>query len=105
MKTSKLIVIASIIAIAIVGISISPELQALNSKTVVHLKLEDAVKNIELVREMHVQLNTDFLQTNQLLYTQHVVYNNNVIVCISGTYHGWESFFRTRAYIQATDLE
>ena len=104
MKTSKLLVIASIIAIAIVGISISPELQA-KGKTVVHLKLEDAVQNIELVRVMHLQLNSDFLLNNQLYYTQHVVYHNNVIVCITGTFHGWQSFFKTRAYVQVTDLD
>lgn len=103
MKTSKLFVIASIVAIAIVGISISPDLQAKN-KAVVHITLEQAIQNIDLVREMHVQLNTDFLQTNQLYYTQHVVHNNNVIVCITGSYDGWTSFFRTRAFIQATDL-
>jgi len=103
MKTSKLVVIASILVLAIVGVSLAPEVKAVNTKAMVVINLEQAVQDIELVRAMHIQLNDDFLQNNQMYYTQHVLYNN-VTVCITGTHKGWRAFFRTRAYIQATDL-
>ena len=103
MKTSKLVVVASILVIAIIGISLAPELQATNYKQVIHIDLADAVQDIDLVRAMHLQLNSDFLQRNQVTYTQHVYYNN-MIVCIHGTYSGWMAFFRTQPYIQATDI-
>ena len=104
MKTSKLIVIASILVIAIIGVSMAPEVNASSAKVVVKIDLADAVQDIGLVRAMHLQLNDDFLQNNQPYYTQHVQYKN-AMVCVTGTYNGWRAFFRTRAYIQATDLD
>jgi len=104
MKTSKLVVIASILVIAIVGVSLAPDVKAVNTKSMVVISLEEAVQDIDLVRAMHLQLNDDFLQNNQPYYTQHVHYNN-VSVYITGTYNGWRAFFKTRAYIQANDLE
>lgn len=104
MKTSKLVVIASILVIAIVGVSLAPDVKAVNTKNTVVISLEEAVQNIDLVRAMHVQLNDDFLQNNQAYYTQKVLFNNTTVF-ITGTYYGWRSFFKTRAYIQANDLE
>lgn len=104
MKTSKLVVIASILVIAIVGVSLAPDANALNTKKMVVINLEEAVQDIDLVREMHLQLNDDFLQSNQAYYTQTVIFNN-VTVYITGSYYGWVAFFRTRAYIQSNDID
>lgn len=104
MKTSKLVVIASILVVAIVGVSLAPDVNAVNTKKMVVISLEEAVQDIDLVRAMHVQLNDDFLQSNQAYYTQNVLFKNTTVY-ITGTYYGWRAFFRTRAYIQANDID
>lgn len=93
MKTTKLFTLASIILIAFFAFTYLPTTKAGDAKLSVYITFDEAVQDPGLVQEMYVQLNADFLQANQLYYTEKVIYSN-VNVYITGTYQEWEMFFR-----------
>jgi len=105
MKTSKILMIVTVFAIAMMSSSITSHVNATpTTKTVVQLNITEAIQNAGLVKAMYEQLNPNFLELNMQVYTQ-VVYHNNVIWVISGTANQWELFFRARVLYVKLDVD
>jgi hypothetical protein len=58
------------------------------------MQLSKAIQNPDLVQQMYIQLNDDFLSGpfSQAFYTQTVFFNGYQYQ-ITGTYNEWELFF------------
>jgi len=107
MKTSRLLIIATIVAISTMSFTSRTDLvtKSNNSKTVVHLTLLEAVHYADLVDAMYMQLDDDFLElATDKSYTQ-TVYHANVIWVITGTYAQWELFFRAKVKFKNLDID
>lgn len=92
MKTTKFILIVAFLSFATWTIS-----QAFNDhpKNVIEIRLKTAIENPRLVKVMHDQLNTNFLDPtgteDQIFYAK--VRYSRITYVISGTYAEWISFF------------
>jgi len=98
MKTTKLVLLAAIMACASLGFSQSETKasQALpdpgDPQISVEISLRNALHSRALVWAMHQQLDTRFLLVEKPIYTV-VVKLGDVAYYISGTYKEWNRFF------------
>ena len=98
MKTTKVILVAVLMAFAAIGFSqtdhnIKP---APTSQLSVILPFYKAMQNAQLVSAMRAQLNPSFLQTNaRRVYTVPVRYKHSIIF-VTGTLNQWKRFFRIK---------
>lgn len=93
MKTSKLVMIATIFAISMLSFTASMETNANTGTREIHITLEEAVAQPALVQAMYTQLNTTLLGQNDGDYTAFVLYQG-FTVYITGSYYEWALFFR-----------
>jgi hypothetical protein len=94
MKALRFTLIAVLVAFAAATFANADGFKTKPTKKIVNITLEQAAQVPGLAVAMFQQLNSDFLQNNQHVYTRDVVYNG-VIFRITGTYDGWVLFFRT----------
>ena len=92
MKTIKIILIASLVAVALVNSAKDGGFKANPVKKVLNISITEAEKMPELVAEMYKQLDPEFLLNNQLVYTKYVLLRNTCYR-ISGTWEQWRLFF------------
>ncbi len=96
MKTTKLVLLAAIMAIATTGFTQPESAPACAEKPAPTLSVKTTVKiamqNPMLWHEMHLQLTPAFLMNEQPCYTQ-TVQVKNVVYSITGTYKEWKLFF------------
>lgn len=93
MKTSKLVMIATILAIGMLSIAPSLNVEANPGTRAIHITLEQAVTNPALVQVMYDQLNPSFLGTIDGEYTVTVLFQG-MTVYITGSYTEWFLFFQ-----------
>jgi hypothetical protein len=99
MKTRRLVTMASILAIAIMSVSISQVVNAAEDKKnrtarkVAYLTFDQAVQNAGILHEMYKQIEDDMLPTNRPDYTARILYKD-IIIYIHGSYEQWCKFFR-----------
>ncbi len=98
MKTTKLILVAAMLAFATVGFAQATSPAPINEIQVqpqlaLNISLTSALHYPYLVRAMHAQLNPSFLVNEQQTYTV-VVRLKNVSYYVYGTYGQWIKFFR-----------
>ena len=95
MKTTKVILVAAIMAFATMGFSQSktslPTIQQVPQFSAV-ISLQSAMQNPSLVRVMHAQLSPAFLQVEKPSYIVTVKLNRSTIN-VFGTYKQWKKFF------------
>lgn len=106
MKTSKILMIACVVAFTMTSISmqagVDPNLNSNTSKTVVHLTLAEALQLPGLVQAMYFQLDDGFLNgVSDKLFTQ-TIYHANVLWVITGSYTQWRMFFKWQVSIVTT---
>lgn len=108
MKTSKILMIACVVAFTMSSFSmqagVDPNTNTNNnsSKTVVHITLAEAVQYPSLVQAMYFQLTDGFLDgMSDKMYTR-TVYHANVIWVITGSYTQWRMFFKWQVSIVST---
>jgi hypothetical protein len=90
MKTMKFALIAAILSIALLGYSTDHKTNVVRT---INISLEKALDDRGLVREMYIQLDDSFLETENLgRYTARVKYRNQLYV-IGGTHKEWVLFF------------
>ena len=60
----------------------------------IHIKINTAIQDPDLVQQMYIQLDDDFLfgEFSTKVYTKSVFYNGNQYL-ITGTYNEWMEFF------------
>ena len=96
MKTLKLAIIAVFISVALANVASADGFKGQPNSVpppkIVKMTYLQALQIPELVSEMYRQLNSDFLNKNQPLYTVTVVYHD-YLVKITGTYNQWSMFF------------
>ncbi len=106
MKTSKFIMIASVLAITMASFSFTSTANAeppVIAQKVIDITFEKAMENSGLVTAMHMQLGREFLNTDQQIFVADVSYLG-FIFRISGTYGQWHWFFRTGWKTQPKDV-
>jgi len=102
MKTTKLILVATLMAIATFGVaqtrSLAPrtELRA-EPQRALCITLTAAMYNPGLVSAIYAQVNTSFLAGDQQIYTVTVRYNKNVYL-VSGSRNQWINFLRQKPH-------
>lgn len=94
MKTSKIILLMTVVAFAVVSLSAKADgfEKTLKHGKVVNLDLEQAARVPGLVSYMHRYLEPDFLNVNQQSYSVEIIYMHNTFK-ITGSYEQWVSFF------------
>ncbi len=97
MKTTKLMIVAAIMAFATLGFANSESSSVNDPITIVKqatvkITLRAAIQSPELVKDMRAQLSPDFLKTEQRMYTVRVNHKNTAYF-ITGTYSEWVRFF------------
>jgi hypothetical protein len=101
MKTSKLVVFASILAITVLSLSISQNVNAKefpkNGSTdrVSHMAFDQAIQNSGILQAMYEQLDDSVLQDNWPYYTAHIIYMRSDIY-IQGSHEQWYFFLKDR---------
>ena len=103
MKATKLILIAIILTIGMVGITSNADARGLYGNKVLYMDLEDAVKNPAIVQVMYEQINSSFLGSVDGEYTVTILYNG-VITFITGSYTEWFMFFQMRKRINPQEM-
>lgn len=99
MKTLKIAMLATFVALAMVSLANADGFKVDPQKKVVNISLAQAESNPGLIIEMYRQLNPSMLNNNALTYTVYVVYNNTCYR-ISGTYEQWLRFFHQRRSVK-----
>jgi hypothetical protein len=96
MKTSKLSMIATAFAIAIMSLAVTVETKADKSPGAIYMSFSEAIQVPGIVMAMHQQLDNSFLGDgeNQGYYTQVISYQG-LTIYITGTYTQWYLFFRS----------
>ena len=96
MKTTKVILVAALMAFATIGFSQTDRNIELIKKPPPHLvvkvSLSCALQNAALVGAMRSQLSPNFLQGNQRVYTVRVRFNNTIYYIV-GSRAQWKRFF------------
>lgn len=101
MKTPKLVMIASILAITVLSFSISPEVNARElpkdrqSIKPTYMTLEQATQKSGLLMAMYEQIDESNLPSNSPHYTAHIVYYG-ADVYVRGSYKEWYIFFKMK---------
>ncbi len=96
MKTSRLIMIATVLSITIASFSVASVLKAdppIYKKNVIELSFEEAIQDQGLATAMNIQLTKEFLRNDFPIYTAEVTYAG-YLFRISGTYNQWNWFFQ-----------
>jgi len=108
MKTLKLGMIAKIVAIAVVIISVSPNVnanQALKEDPLLtkasYMNYDQAVQNPSILRAMYEQIENSFLPPMDPFYTAQVSYRG-VKLHITGSYEQWYFFFKDQRLYNKT---
>ena len=106
MKTSKTLMLVTVVAIGLMSFSfIEREEAPAQKKTQVHVTLMQATQIPGLVVAMYEQLNDDFLVSQlDINYVQSVNYQGAVWF-ITGTYAQWTHFFRVEAKVLSYDFD
>ena len=106
MKTVRLIMIATVLTIGMLGITAVENVDArtLYGNKALHIDLEDAVQNPALVQIMYDQLNPNFLGSVDGEYTVSVLYQG-IMVYITGSYTEWFTFFQMKKLINTQEME
>jgi len=100
MKTTKLILVAALMAFAAIGFSQS-ELPTKSNQTKSEPQLSlvigfnNAMHNARLVQAMYAQLDPSFLLNDQRVYIVPVRFSHTVLY-VSGTYEQWKRFFQSK---------
>ena len=65
-----------------------------DNEPTIHIKINTAIQDPDLVQQMYIQLDDDFLfgELSAKVYTKPVFYNGNHYL-ITGTYNEWVEFF------------
>ena len=98
MKTTKLILVAALMAFATYGFSQS-KLSAESNQTqnepqlALNISFNSAMNNPDLVKAMYAQLDPSFLQNEQRMYTVRVNYRHTSVY-VTGSYAQWMRFFQ-----------
>jgi hypothetical protein len=92
MKTLRIAMLATFVALAMVSLASTDGFKLDPQKKVVNISLAQAESNPGLVIEMYRQLDISILALEQQTYTVYVVYKNTCYR-ISGTYSQWFRFF------------
>ena len=98
MKTSRLLMIATVLAITSISFSYTNVLKAdqlSSSRMVLNLTLQQALQNPDLAMTMHQQLSDDFLGNGEASVFTVRIFFANYLVYVSGTYEEWTLFFHT----------
>lgn len=109
MKTSKLAMIASILAIAVMSISVAPNANAKEKEVkkrntaerVAHMSYDQATQNSGILIAMYEQLDDYILSHNWPYYTVRINYMGSKLY-IQGTYQQWYEFFLEREMYMRT---
>ena len=103
MKATKLLLIATILTIGMMGMTSNVDARSVYGNKVLHIDLEDAVKNPAIVQIMYDQINSSFLGPIDGEYTVTILYNG-VIIYITGSYTEWFMFFQMRKLINTQEM-
>jgi hypothetical protein len=95
MKTSKLLMIVTVFAIGMLSFTTSLDTEANPGTRAIHLTLEEAVANPNIVQGLYDQLNSTFLGPHDGMYTVTILYQG-ITVYVTGSYTEWVSFFQMR---------
>jgi len=108
MKTLKLGLIAKIVAVAVVIISLSPNVnakQALKEDPLAtkasYMNYDQAVENQSILRAMYEQIENNFLPPMDPFYTAQVTYRGAKLY-ITGSYEQWYFFFKDQRLYKKT---
>jgi hypothetical protein len=93
MKTMRIAMIATFVALAIASLANAGDIKAKPTKKVVDVTFEQAVQLPGLVVAMYQQLNSEFLNDEEPVYTVKVDHGG-VTFRITGTRDQWVLFFR-----------
>ena len=103
MKAIKLILIATILTIGMMGITENADAKAFYGNRVLHIDLTDALQNPAMVQVMYDQINSTFLGPIDGEYTVTILYNGT-IVYITGSYTEWFMFFQMKKLINTQEM-
>ena len=111
MKTSKLVMIATVLTIGMMSFALTPNLLADNApktnqtSSAMYVTFDQAIQNSFLLAAMHEQLDPEFLSTNQPYYCEAVQFLGGPVY-ITGVYEQWDVFFNfvPRVRFQATSI-
>ncbi|MBW6460729.1 MAG: hypothetical protein K0B08_09165 [Bacteroidales bacterium] len=94
MKTLKYALAAVLVSCMMISLASADGFTSKNkvTKKAVSISFAKALSNPGLVVAMYQQINPSFLNNNQHVYTQQVVYQGNIYM-ITGTYAQWYWFF------------
>ena len=98
MKTTKLILIATIFTIGMMGMTTNVEAKGAYGNKAIYISLEDAVTNPALVEAMYYQLNVSILGLIDGDYTV-TIFFDGIVVYITGSESDWFMFFHLRKLI------
>ena len=99
MKTKRIVMLASFLAIAVLSVSISQVANAAEDKRdktarkVAHMTFDEAEQNPGILQAMYQQIEDDVLPNNWPDYTARILYKG-VNIYVQGSYAQWFKFFR-----------
>jgi hypothetical protein len=97
MKTRRLVTIASILAIAIMSVSISQVVNAAEDpgqkfdRKVAHLTFDEAIQNDGILKAMYEQIQNHIIPQHWPYYTARIIYRGASIF-VRGTIQQWNNF-------------
>ncbi len=110
MKTSKLVMIASILAVTVLSFSISPGVTAKDLPKdrpfvkAFDMTFDQAIQKPDILRAMYEQIDDSNLPANSPHYTAVISYMKSDIH-IRGSYKQWYFFFRDQLYYMKTHMQ
>jgi len=104
MKMSKLVMIATFVAFALVSVASAGEFTLKTKKRVVNLSLEQAIQSPQLIAAIYEQVDPDFMSYNSSTYTVKVEDKTHIYL-ITGTYYQWKLFFKAQIWIGVELIE
>ena len=104
MKATKLLLIAAILTIGMMGMTTNVDANTVYGNKAIYIELEDAVQNPAMVQIMYDQINSSFLGSIDGEYTVTILYNG-IMVYITGSYTDWFMFFQMRKLINTVEMK
>ena len=107
MISKKLIMIGSIIAIVLMGFSVTHEVNAAEENNVrtarktAHMTFEEAISNSSILRTMYEQIENDILPNVWPYYTARIQFRG-VNIFVKGSLQQWLYFFKQQRIYKRT---
>lgn len=100
MKTTKVILVAALMAFATMGFSqvkSTPPTLSQAPRISATIPFQSAIQSRALVFAMHTQVSPEILKSDRQMYMA-TVYVNHIAYCVCGTYSEWLRFFGAAVY-------